>query len=79
MKLQIWDTAGEERFRNITKIYFRGAQGILLLYDQNCDETFQNIRKHWKTQVKELAEKDSVVCLVANKKDLSRKVNKTLA
>lgn len=51
MKLQIWDTAGQERFRTITVSYFKGAHGIILLYDVTDMETFESIR-NWIQQVK---------------------------
>merc|ERR1719379_3281515 len=44
IKLQIWDTAGQERFRTITTSYFRGAQGILLVYDVSDRGSFDNIK-----------------------------------
>jgi GTPase SAR1 family protein len=48
--LQIWDTAGQERFRTITTSYFRGAQGILLVYDVTDRQTFVSIR-NWVAQI----------------------------
>ena len=50
IKLQIWDTAGQERFRTITTSYFRGAQGILLVYDVTDRGSFENIR-NWVSQI----------------------------
>jgi len=50
IKLQIWDTAGQERFRTITTSYFRGAQGILLVYDVTDRATFLSIR-NWVQQI----------------------------
>jgi Ras-related protein Rab-8A len=50
IKLQIWDTAGQERFRTITTSYFRGAQGILLVYDVTDRTTFLSIR-NWVQQI----------------------------
>jgi GTPase SAR1 family protein len=47
---QIWDTAGQERFRTITTSYFRGAQGILLVYDVTDRQTFSSIR-NWVAQI----------------------------
>jgi GTPase SAR1 family protein len=44
VKLQIWDTAGQERFRTITQAYYRGAMGILLIYDITKAKTWENIR-----------------------------------
>jgi Ras-related protein Rab-8A len=50
VKLQIWDTAGQERFRTITTSYFRGAQGIMLVFDVTDRKTFINI-KNWMSQI----------------------------
>src|SRR5437870_1657260 len=44
IKLQIWDTAGQERFRTITMGYYRGAMGVMLVYDSTDEQSFQNIR-----------------------------------
>lgn len=48
--LKIWDTAGQERFRTITTSYFRGAQGILLVYDVTDRNSFTSIR-NWVSQI----------------------------
>jgi len=53
VKLQIWDTAGQERFRTITTSYFRGAQGIILVYDVTDRNSFQNVRS-WMRQIEEV-------------------------
>merc|ERR1711862_233277 len=50
IKLQIWDTAGQERFRIITSSYYRGAQGIILVYDCTDPESFQNV-KQWMGEI----------------------------
>jgi len=55
VKLQIWDTAGQERFRTITTSYFRGAQGILLVYDVTDRGSFENI-KNWVGQIQQHAD-----------------------
>ena len=66
IKLQIWDTAGQERFRTITASYYRGASGILMVYDITRRETFESIRS-WKSHIDEHKHKDVVVILVGNK------------
>lgn len=53
IKLQIWDTAGQERFRTITTSYFRGAQGILLVYDVTDKKSFNSIR-NWVGQIQQV-------------------------
>ena len=44
IKLQIWDTAGQERFRTISSTYYRGAHGIIVVYDTTDSETFEHVR-----------------------------------
>lgn len=69
VKLQVWDTAGQERFRTITQTYYKGAMGILLVYDCTQEATFNNIT-NWLKQIESHASEDVVKILVANKTDL---------
>lgn len=71
VKLQIWDTAGQERFRTITTSYFKGANGIMLVYDITDRETFKNIAV-WAKDIKENADPQVCIVLVGNKKDLEK-------
>ncbi|XP_072917228.1 ras-related protein Rab-13 isoform X3 [Hemitrygon akajei] len=54
IKLQVWDTAGQERFKTITTAYYRGAMGIILVYDITDEKSFENIQ-NWMKSIKELA------------------------
>jgi len=69
IKLQIWDTAGQERFRTITTAYYRGANGILLVYDVTDDASFQNIR-NWVRNIEQHAADNVEKILVGNKCDM---------
>ena len=69
MKLQIWDTAGQERFRTITTSYFRGAQGILLVYEVTDLSSFNAI-KQWVEEISNNADKHVNKILIGNKCDV---------
>ncbi|KDO26207.1 hypothetical protein SPRG_08569 [Saprolegnia parasitica CBS 223.65] len=69
VKLQIWDTAGQERFRTITTAYYRGAMGILLVYDVTDDHSFQNVR-NWMRQIQQHASPNVNKILIGNKCDV---------
>ena len=69
VKAQIWDTAGQERFRTITTSYFKGAQGILLVYDVTDRKTFQAIG-NWIAQINQHADKKVNNVLIGNKCDM---------
>ena len=69
IKLQIWDTAGQDRFRAITKNYYKGANGIILIYDVTNPKTYDNV-KNWVTQIREEASPNVVVYLCGNKIDM---------
>jgi len=69
VKVQIWDTAGQDRFKTITQTYYRGAMGIILAYAVNDRESFQNI-ENWMKQIKEHASEDVCKILVGNKSDM---------
>ena len=69
VKLQIWDTAGQERFRTITTAYYRGAMGILLVYDVSDDNSFTNVR-NWMRQIDQNAAENVNRILIGNKADV---------
>ena len=69
VKIQIWDTAGQEAFQAITRTYYKGAIGALLVYDITRKETFDHINK-WLQEVKSNGSKDICCILIGNKKDL---------
>ncbi|KAI8992573.1 ras family-domain-containing protein [Pilobolus umbonatus] len=69
IKLQIWDTAGQESFRSITQSYYRGAAGALLVYDITRRETFEHVSM-WLADVRKHANPNTTVVLVGNKCDM---------
>lgn len=69
VKLQIWDTAGQERFRTITTAYYRGAMGILLVYDVSDENSFTNVR-NWMRQIDQNAAENVNRILIGNKCDV---------
>ena len=67
--MQIWDTAGQERFRNIISSYYKGAQGIILVYDITDLDSFQNLTS-WLIEIKKNAPSFVNKILIGNKSDL---------
>ena len=70
MKLSLWDTAGQETYKSVTRSYFRGASGALLVFDISRRPTFAHV-KDWLDDLRNIADKDIVVILVGNKSDLA--------
>ena len=68
IKLQIWDTAGQERFNTLTTGFFKGSDGIILVYSVIDQNSFDCVNK-WMTQIRNLSPPDVKVILVANKSD----------
>lgn len=72
IKLQIWDTAGQESFRSITRSYYRGAAGALLVYDITRRDTFNHLAS-WLEDARQHANPSMTIMLIGNKSDLSHK------
>jgi small GTP-binding protein len=70
VKLQIWDTAGLERYRALTANYFRGADVVCLVYDITCRESFANL-KNWIRIIQQTTDEDFMYLVVGNKMDLT--------
>ena len=69
IKLQVWDTAGQEAFRSITRSYYRGAAGALLVYDITRRETFDHLTT-WLEDARQNCSSNIVMMLIGNKSDL---------
>lgn len=71
IKLTIWDTAGQERFRSLTSSYYRGTQGVILVYDVTNRESFNNLKETWLKELAVYADLDDLILMVVgNKIDL---------
>ena len=70
--MQIWDTAGEERYRTITSSYYRGAHAIAIVFDLTKLETFEHV-KRWIEDINKYAKENVLKFLIGNKSDLEQK------
>jgi Ras-related protein Rab-1A len=68
--LQIWDTAGQERFRQITSSFYRGAQGIIVVFDVTNRDSFKNLQKGWMKDIVKYSSPNVSTLIVGNKVDL---------
>ena len=68
-KLQIWDTAGQDRFKTITSSYYKGAHGIIVVYDITDKDSFAKVTE-WMSEADKHASENISRILVGNKKDL---------
>jgi Ras-related protein Rab-2A len=72
VKIQIWDTAGQEAFKSITKSYYRGAIGCLIVFDITSIKSFENV-KIWLNDVNHSSRSDKrQIMIVGNKKDMKK-------
>ncbi|KAK7746908.1 hypothetical protein SLS53_002096 [Cytospora paraplurivora] len=78
MKLSLWDTAGQETYKSVTRSYFRGASGALLVFDLSRKSTFLHVTD-WLNDLRQIAEPDIVVILVGNKADLAHSAREVSA
>ena len=77
IKFDIWDTVGQEKYRSLTKIFYRDAKVIILVYDITKEYTFKALKDYWYKEILNTTEGKPILALVANKSDLyiDQKVN----
>ena len=74
IRLQLWDTAGQDRFRSITRNLYKGAAGIILIYDVTNRKTFESI-KNWVESIRAEVSNKVVIVLVGNKIDKKEQID----
>ena len=68
--LDVWDTAGQEKYRSLTKFFYKDAAAVILVYDITREDSFENMKNYWYNQLLENCNKDVVLGVVGNKCDL---------
>ena len=71
IKAQIWDTAGQDRYRSVASAYYKGAVGALLVYDITKTESYENVSK-WMEEIEKNGSESIVLMLIGNKSDLAK-------
>ena len=69
----IWDTAGQEKYRSLAKIFYKDAKAIVLVYDITSKDSFVQMKEYWYEQIKQQGNKDVIIAVAANKGDLYEK------
>lgn len=69
-KFEIWDTSGQERYRALTKLYYKDASAVIMVYDITQKRTFTEIQNFWMQEVRSNGTEDVIIAIVANKSDL---------
>ena len=70
LKLEIWDTAGQEKYRSIASMFYKEADVAILVYDITRKESFEQIKQYWLNQIKEYSPENIILALCGNKSDL---------
>ena len=70
IKLEVWDTAGQEKYRSIAKMFYKEASVAILVYDITREESFLELKNFWYKEVRDNAENNIIIAIVGNKKDL---------
>ena len=70
IKYEIWDTAGQEKYRSINKIFYQDASIAILVFDITRKDTFETLKNYWLTEIRDNSPKDIIIAIAANKSDL---------
>lgn len=67
IKFEVWDTAGQDRFRTITSSYYKSADGVIIVYDVTDKKSFEDVDRFWVPEASKYLGKDVPVILLGNK------------
>jgi len=70
LKFEIWDTAGQEKYRSLTKMFFKDANAAVMVYDITRKDSFEELKNYWTSQIKESSPENIILAIAANKSDL---------
>jgi len=70
LQFEIWDTAGQEKYRSMAKLFYKDAKIILFVYDITSKSSFEGLKSYWISQIKQECDPELLLVLVANKYDL---------
>lgn len=70
LTFDIWDTAGQEKYRSLAKIFYKDARAVILVYDITSQKSFDELKGYWYQQIKDIKDDKMIVAIAANKSDL---------
>ena len=70
LKFEIWDTAGQEKYRSLTTMFYKDANAAVMVYDVTRKESFEEIKNYWSNQIKDNSPENIILAIAANKSDL---------
>ena len=70
LKFEIWDTAGQEKYRSLTTMFYKDANAAVMVYDVTRKESFDEIKNYWSNQIKENSPENIILVIAGNKSDL---------
>ena len=73
LKFEIWDTAGQEKYRSLTTMFYKDANAAVMVYDVTRKESFEEIKNYWSNQIKDNSPENIILAIAANKSDLIEK------
>ena len=70
LKFEIWDTAGQEKYRSLTTMFYKDANAAVMVYDVTRKDSFEEIKNYWSNQIKDNSPENIILAIAANKSDL---------
>lgn len=70
LKFEIWDTAGQEKYRSLTRMFYKDSNAAVMVYDVTRKDSFEGLKNYWTGQIKESSPENIILAIAANKSDL---------